>query len=441
MPNEAAQAAMPARSRLYSLPLAGDSGETQEALLDYAQRLSVAHHVRPREMFSQVILPEAGLSGAFFIPGHFSVHAVRGCNGWSSYACAFLGAMQRLTGRMDMSKGTLACWAPLLDDRGYVARTRQWCPECLQTQKVHGLPAFSLLWAFEVVRVCTRHQLQLCNLCGRCGRHQPFIGDAVAHGLCEHCHAPLSESLSQVARPSSASADFFRARAMAGMIALHDHGLKLAAPDVFRQQLQGAADQVTNGSLFRLEKQLNLSYMSLAARRRTTLRFFLEVMYRLGVEPVPFLQGAAAVEPKARLSEVPFRVQRRFTPAEIAETRVRVDVRLDLAKREKCRLTTRIEFVRDVGITNSMLESRFPEAASALRDHNEGIRPAVHRALWTRRAELIGKAMHDLVATHGPFSAHAIGSALRQAGLHRRNPRVRKLAAEALERELKAAQP
>ena len=180
------------------------------------------------------------------------------------------------------------------------------------------------------------------------------------------------------------------------------------------------------------EKQLNLSYMSLGATRRHTLGFFLEVMYRLGVEPAQFLAGTVSAEPNPVVSVAPCRTQRRFSPDELSEVGARVVARLDRAKSEKTRLTTRREFVRDVGISNSSFQAHFEEATRALREHNNLIRPVVHDALWERRSELISKAMNDLVERHGPFSAAAIGRALTQVGTHRRNPRVRKLAYEAL---------
>ena len=427
------------RSRLYSMPLFGSCGSTQEALLDYAQRLSVAHGVKVRQLFAQIVLPEANLQGAFFVPGHFSAHAVRGCSGWSSYARAFLAAMQRLTGREDMAKGSLASWAGLLDSRGYVARIRRWCPKCLREQSMRGIHTFRLSWAFDAVRVCTIHQLLLSETCDRCGKAQPVIGDALAHGLCEHCHAELARGPTRAGRPSTAGIDFFNARAVVGMIDACETAAVFATSSVFKLRLREAAEHAANGSIFRLEKQLNLSYGSLSGVSRPTLGFFLEIVYRLGVEPVAFLTGAALAQPDPFLSVERYRRQCHLTPAELFEVRKRVDSRLDQALRDQTRLTTRLELVRDVGINNSCLQAHFADVKASLRAHNDRIRPDIHRAIWEQRSELIRRAMCELVAKGGPYTAAAIARALRAIRVHRRNPRVRRLAIDALDHALKSA--
>ncbi len=439
MLDDVSTSAMPTRSRLYSLPLSGSCGSTQEALLDYAQRLSVAHGVKVRQLFALIVLPEADLQGAFFVPGHFSAHAVRGCSGWSRYALALLAAMQRLTGREDLARGSLASWAGLLDSRGYVARSRRWCPECLREQSMRGIHTFRLSWAFDAVRVCTIHQLLLRESCHRCGKAQPVIGDALAHGLCEHCQANLAQGPARTVRPSTAVSDFFNARAVVGMIDACETAAGFATSSVYKQRLREAAEHAANGSIFRLEKRLNLSYGSLSGASRPTLGFFLEIMYRLGVEPVTFLTAAGVVQPDPSLSVERYRRQRHLTPAELLELRKRVDSRLDQALHDQTRLTTRLELVRDVGINNSCLQAHFGDVKASLHAHNDRIRPDIHRAIWKHRSDLIRQAMCELVAKGGPYTAAAIARSLRAIGVHRRNPRVRRLAIDALDHALENA--
>ena len=425
----------PPRSKLFSLPLAGTDGSTQEALLDFAQRLSVEHRVRVRDLLSSVILPEAHLKGAFYVPGHFAAHAIRGCNGWSDYAVAFLGAMQRLTGRSDMAHGSLAGWADLLDHRGYVARHRRWCPECLRAQRHRGFHSFSLLWSFEPVKLCPAHRVWLCEACMQCSRTQPLIGDALARGLCEHCHARLSESDARWAT-GDAVVEHFAAKAMSEMIEAHERAGALATESNYRFRIQEVADRVANGSIFRLERQLNLSYMSLIGSRRQTLRKFLEIMYRLGVEPVPFLAGEAQAHPVPSRAAAPYRTLSRRSPSNLAVDGRRVEEQLQRVLSEPTRVVPRIHFARAAGISNSCLQSRFPEAKAALRAHNDLARVATLEALWRRRAALVEQAMKKLVTGRCPPTAGAVSSALREVGLHRRNPRVRMLARESIQRAL-----
>lgn len=432
---EIAAVDLPPRSKLFSLPLAGTDGTTQEALLDFAQRLSLEHRVRVRDLLSRVILPEAHLKGAFYVPGHFAAHAIRGCNGWSDYAVAFLGAMQRLTGRSDMAHGSLAGWAGLLDHRGYVARHRRWCPECLRAQRHRGFHSFSLLWSFEPVKLCPAHRVWLCEACGGCRRTQPLIGDALARGLCEHCHAHLSESDARLAT-GAAGVEHFAAKAMSEMIESRERAGAFATECNYRLRIQEVADRVANGSIFRLERQLNLSYMSLMGSRRQTLRKFLEIMYRLGVDPVPFLAGEARAQPVPLRAAEPYRTLRRRSPSDLAADGRRVEEQLQRVLSEPTRVAPRIHFARAAGISSSCLQSRFPKAKAALRAHNDLARVATLEALWRRRADLIEQAIRRLVTDRCPPTAGAVSNALREVGLHRRHPKVRMLAREAIQRAL-----
>ena len=440
MLEEGAVVDLPPRSKLFSLPLAGTDGSNQEALLDFAQRLSLEHRVRVRDLLSRIVLPEAHLRGAFYVPGHFAAHAIRGCNGWSEYAVAFLGAMQRLTGRSDMANGSLAGWADLLDHRGYAARYRRWCPECLRVQRHRGFPSYSLLWAFEPVKLCPAHGVWLCEACGECCQTQPLIGDALARGLCEHCHARLSESEARLAT-GDVDADHFVAIAMSGMIDARARTGLLATKSNYRLRIQEAADRVANGSIFRLERQLNLSYMSLTGSRRQTLRKFMEIMYRLGVEPVPFLAGEAQVQPVPLRAAAPYRAQSRRSPCDLVADGRRVEEQLQIVLSEPNRVFPRIHFARAAGISNSSLQSRFPKVKAALRVHNDRARVATLEALWRHRADLIELAMNKLVTGRCPPTAGAMSIALREIGLHRLHPKVRMLARESIKRALAGSAP
>ena len=440
---------MPARSRLYSLPLMGTCGATMESLLDYAQRLSVAHCVKVRDLFAVVILPEANLQGAFFIPGYFSPHAVRGCSGCSRYAFAFLAAMERLTGRHDLADGTLTRWAPLVSDRGYVAKARRWCRQCLREQFEQGTFSYSLLWAFESVRICPIHGVSLAETCARCESGQPVIGDALIRGVCSACSTPLFENVSKKRKPGAPSRDLFVASAVAGMIEAGERAAELAKVGLYRQRLQEVADRVSGGSLHKLEQQLNLSDGTLRTQRRHSLHMLLEIMYRLGVQPVPFLEGSTMAEPRAHATSTPYRSVKRRSASELTQLREDVRVRLARALSDDTRLTTRLEFVRDLGIANSAFEATFGDAVKTLSAHNKRIRPEVHRELWRQREALIQVAMQSLVEGDGPFSSQFVEKALVKIGLHRLNPRVRQLANDALAqaitvcagRDMSASQP
>jgi hypothetical protein len=259
-------------------------------------------------------------------------------------------------------------------------------------------------------------------------------------GLCAHCLAPLCDAPEEAVSLVAAGADYFKARSVAGMIAAGERAAGLATIATYRGALQRAADHLSNGSVHTLEKRLKLSHKALSAHGRRTLGIFLEVMYRLGAEPVPFLGGQAPIQPDPTLSETPYRTQQPFSKQEKAEVSARMEARVALALADETRLTTRLEVARDVGITNSYLQDHFPRVKDALRDHNARIRTKLDDALWARRTELIEKAMRELVVGRGPFNKKTIAQVLKQIGLDLRDPRVRKMAAYSLDRALMAMQ-
>lgn len=435
---------LPPRSQLYSLAMQGTGDCDQESILDYAQRLSLEHGVRVRDMFSRVILPEAGIRGAFFIPGHFSAHAVRGCSGWSGYAQCFLAAMQRLTGRLNLNMGSMAAWGDVLSASGYVAKARRWCPLCLRSQQTRGFHTFSLVWAFEPVRVCPIHLVQLCERCGGCGGVQPVVGDRLAAGMCNRCGTRLAEAEPTNVDEVQHGTELYRARAVAGMIGLYRRAPSLVCSEHVGRRWQEVADAECGGSLFRLERHLQLSCGILKRTGKPSLNFFLEVIRRLGVEPATFLDGSCRAVPDLSASAVPSSAKRRPTAEDLSALSVRVAERLRDALDEQEKLTSRLELICGLGISNSFLGSNYPEVVRELRKHNDRIRPAVHRALWDRRRREIDAAMRSLVEGGELLTSIRIGKALVAIGLHRLHPKVRRIAFEALARaqqEVVSSQP
>lgn len=423
-------AAFPPRSRLYGLRLAGEDGATQEGILDYVHRLSIEHCVRVRHLLSDVVLPEAGVKGAFYRPGHFSADSLRGCQGWSSYTQRLVAALARLTGSDELERGTLVGWKDLLDPRGYAARKRRWCSLCLQERREAGLHYFSLAWSFDAVTVCSKHACPLCSACSFCGSFQPFVGDWIAAGKCCSCGHWLRESTAN----SGAVVDcksMFNARSLDAMISARNSLNQLLSPAYFVSRLQAIANGITAGSLHKLERQLRLSYDSLRSPCRHRLEFVLEVLYRLGSSPVDFfLDDRMMPEIGWGLSE--FRMQARLSHAEVVEARAHLERRLESAKRVTDAVVTRREFVRDTKVNAAILGSSLIDLERALSKHNGAARIVAKELLWERRAALIELAMRSLLGTGLPLTSNSIARALVEVGLHRRNPRVRRMAMDTL---------
>jgi DNA-binding transcriptional MerR regulator len=75
--------------------------------------------------------------------------------------------------------------------------TLRWCPLCLDES-----PYIRGIWTLKFACVCTRHSIELCELCPQCGRTQP-LGRSDFEHCC--CHASLSASLKLKADPALVS--------------------------------------------------------------------------------------------------------------------------------------------------------------------------------------------------------------------------------------------
>lgn len=432
MVEDATAIQIPTRSRLYCLPIEGTSAADQESILDYAQRLSLEHHLKVRDLFARIILPEAGIVGAFFIPGHFSSHAVRGCNGWSRYGKAFLGAMERLTGQAELYRGSLAAWGAVLSDSGYVGRIRRWCPGCLLDQEPRGFHTFSLAWAFEPVRVCALHRCRLCECCSLCGAPQPLLGELLAAGLCSSCRRPLAHSKANPIDHDDAE-DLYQSLAVQRMIELVSRAPSLISLEQLQRQVDAAAAALCSGSLFRLERHLGLSCGALRRSDKPTLRFLLEVARRLGSDPASLLDGTASLVPTPGGCTVPFRTTRRLTEHEASQLTIQLQARLSAAVQNDEHITTRRELIADLGISNALLGARFPKVVQELRRHNDEIRPGVNLAKEENRRREIHAVIRKLVLDGDCLNSAQIGRALAEKGFHQVDPEVRRFVAQSVE--------
>lgn len=423
---EATRLDVPPRSVLFSLKLEGASGATREGVLEYAQRLAHEHQVPVRKLLAEIILPEAQIKGAFFIPGHFSGHAIKGCNGWSRYAIAFTGAMQRLTGRADVANGSMSAWAKLFSDQGYAVARRRWCRECLRAQG-GNVVTYSLLWSFDVARVCPIHQLDLADVCHFCGAPQPTVSDALIEGLCFRCGRSLLDGGNTQTLWKDPREAFF-AQSVANMISVGGQARGFASVDNYKRRLMEAAVDTCGGSLWKLERILGLSDGLLRASGRRRFPLFLEIAYRLGVDPVTFLgPNTAPIEPVVPCN-TRYRLLRQYSIEEVADIRQRAQSSLTEALARADRLTTRREFAKSAGVEISSLASLLPDAVASLGAHNKRIRMSVRRQRRRRQSKLVRGAMLDLSTTSGPFTSISIRRAMQSVGVHPRDKPLRRMA-------------
>jgi len=190
-------AAMPPRSRLYSLEPIGIGTPQTESLTSYICRLAAAHSVRVRDLVVSELLAHMGRphladSSHADLFSAFWRSETRALNGTCSLARRMVHALEEKTGRRDLRFLTLLTWSDVLPVHQLQKRTRAWCPGCYQDWRDRGQAIYDpLLWTLTPVTVCARHKRPLRTICPfpNCRRPSPWLGLGYRSrpGHCAHC--------------------------------------------------------------------------------------------------------------------------------------------------------------------------------------------------------------------------------------------------------------
>lgn len=421
MIEEAPNTNLPTRSRLYSLPILGQCGATQESLLDYVSRVSVAHNIAPRRMLCDVVFPALSASKNPRVRKGLGTGSYLPVNGVSSLAVEFVGAMERLTGQTGLARGTLLPWQGLLSQKTSISPVRRWCPLCLEAQGDPRHYAHSLLWTLSVVTSCPIHRIALAVKCQVCGSGQPVLGSAHVFARCAKCESSLKSTL-HVASDMPTMKDRFIAEAMAELIASRREATSLADWNLLKARLLDLARDSFEGSIPKMAKKLNVANSLLYLRSGPSLSSLLEVSYRLGVRPLELLRGSASIEITAGkvVAEYRFLQHSKESDWHALEAKLAVEVRKLTSLQDKVVRLADLE--RKTGMRIQNIERKFPEVIKAFREHNQRSRVPVAAEKLRLKLAATKQAMQTLVLRGDPATTKCIQAALREHGIRWRTP-------------------
>src|SRR6266704_3710115 len=120
---------VPPRSRLYDLVPYEMGTPWCESLTGYINRLGWTHHVPPRALVAQEIIPRLDEHLRLVAPvGVFGTKWAMSLNGASAMTGPWIDVLNHLTTRTDLQLLTLPFWVGDLSPRWQLRETPAWCP-------------------------------------------------------------------------------------------------------------------------------------------------------------------------------------------------------------------------------------------------------------------------------------------------------------------------
>ena len=195
---------IPPRSRFYSLTPLGLNSPFIESLTSYICRLAYEHQVQVGTLIQYGIAP--------VIAKQYIVNSKsRGISSFLRYATSingngimasdWVGALESLTLRANLSSLTLLVGASALSHRDLLQPVKQWCPMCYDAWRRQGAIVYEpLLWFINGIKVCPKHRRLLEKRCPYCSSTLSGLTWCLRPGYCSSCGRWLgsAESNNQV---------------------------------------------------------------------------------------------------------------------------------------------------------------------------------------------------------------------------------------------------
>ncbi|MDH4163408.1 MAG: TniQ family protein [Nitrospirota bacterium] len=190
-------AVIPQRSVLASLKPLGAGTPHCESLRSYYLTLAHMHHVSPRIMAKDIIIPRLGLERF----GHnFQEWNLPLFNGIGAVPEKWAELLSSLTGQAGLDDLTLTALRPYTSTKRLMIDMKRWCPLCFSEAARDGRVYGHLLWEIAAVSVCPKHGVNLVSncICNNEDSQSNFSKVKPAKiylpGICSSCGRPLVET-------------------------------------------------------------------------------------------------------------------------------------------------------------------------------------------------------------------------------------------------------
>lgn len=438
---------IPARSRLYNLPLASTGPQSDlESLLSYLHRLARRHQVKIKDLMVKVVLPETSIQG---VPCsyRFTAEYARSINGYGKYSSELHRALTALTQVSDLARSTFLSWRRLFDGKGagLLHPTRRWCPSCIAEGSSSSDDGFAtpLLWACTVVTHCPVHGCQLVDACLKCGAKQAQISDGFTFGRCGACGGFLGWRSSLFESDGLSERQLFVTKAVRQIIAANGSLAGFAKPENFAAGLRHIAAQTHHGVVTHLARAIQIDYKVVSQwtqlAKRPRFDSFIEICYRVGVMPLDLLQcSTAAPTPQLRAGSQPLkRPFHKLTAEQLQEARASIRRLLE----SEDDFVSAKQFAAEIGTSVGHLRYQLHEEYRQLVEHRLRLKAAATQRNLAAKFETVRLVVRDLAQEGRHVPARKLSNALTERGISVLCPHVREVAKDELRKVRNAWSP
>lgn len=249
-------ARVPPRSVLASLKPMGIGTPYRESLSSYYLALAHLHHVSPRILAREMIIPQREDGRERQGDDAFTSWKLSSFNGIGSVPETWAKRLGDLTGRIELVDLTLVPLRPYTHRQRLMTAEKKWCPLCLAEAEKEGRAYGQLLWEIAAVQACPKHGINLISRCS-CNKSgaQPTSNRVHLSGICEFCGQSLAQNYEGFIE-SAAEDEVIRSRLVAELLD-HMERLKGGVPGI-SEFLKGAIRHFTDGNEALFGKMLGI---------------------------------------------------------------------------------------------------------------------------------------------------------------------------------------
>jgi transcriptional regulator with XRE-family HTH domain len=286
------------RTFLYNIEPIGIGTPYVESLTSYIIRLADAHCVKTGTLISRIYAPylQKDYLTKISIRGGGFFETANGINGVGKLAMEFSQLTNELTGRSDINETTLEQWSALLPNRGLLNKTKFWCPLCYEEARINEEVIYDqLIWNFQLVDTCMKHNTLLINSCVSCGSTILIIDRESAPGICSKCGSWLGSN-STLNRNTSES--IVNTSLIGDLLAVSERNLPLGTAleslRFYMKEYFGHSKSKA-ASLLMVPKSTLNTWIS--GKSHPNIRYLVQICNVMGLSIIQFLQRATpAVE-------------------------------------------------------------------------------------------------------------------------------------------------